>query len=535
MEGVKDQGISLHEAYSKYSGLLSSVFRLKHFRENQLEAIAETTAGRDTFILMPTGAGKSLCYQLPAIFENEQEDAITVVISPLRSLISDQVEALVAKGVKALGITSETDDRIIRKALFRRESRPALLYFTPEKMQKSTLLHDGLVHLYRKGKLARFAVDEAHCIVTWEEFREAYRSLHTLRDDFPEVPIMALTSTASPEGVVHICRRLKLRNPVVLRQSVNRANLTYTVKAKRHGEMFADILKFIRKSHHRHSGIIYRIRRGQCERLARMLRSNGIKAVAYHAGMTPEERELVHSKWKTGVHRVIVATTAFGMGIDKQNVRFVVHCDLPKSLENFYQETGRAGRDGKPAECVLHYSFQDRKTILDLESSSQDGRANPALDNQKRVAKIVQYCEEKSICRRVLLLQHFGEAFDQKDCGNRCDNCMHRARFVSRDVSAEARLAVSLVQAFKNGHQNITVRQCVELFRGRDTLNTRKNGRHRNLYYGAGAALSHDLATLIFDQLLKLDLLVEFKVHSNRGNYHHYVKVEASLADIIFY
>ncbi|KAJ7765714.1 P-loop containing nucleoside triphosphate hydrolase protein [Mycena metata] len=529
MEGVEDQGIPLHEAYSKYSGILRSVFRFKQFRKNQLEAIAATAAGRDTFILMPTGAGKSLCYQVPAIVQKEEKNAITVVISPLRSLISDQVAALVAKGVKALGITSETNDSVVYKSLFSRESRPALLYCTPEKIQKSTPLHNGLVHLYRYGRLALFAVDEAHCIFTWgEEFREAYRSLHTLRDDFPEVPIMALTSTASPEDVAHICRRLKLKNTRVVRQSVNRANLTYAVKHKRRGELFDDIIGFLEESHRGHSGIIYRTGRRQCERLARLLAKKGIKAAAYHGGLTDQESKSIHIKWKKGIHRVIVATIAFGMGIDKKNVRFILHCDLPKSLENFYQETGRAGRDGKPAECVLYYSFQDKKTILDLESWSQDGRANPALDD--KVAKVVQFCEEKSICRRVLLLQHFGEAFDRKDCGNGCDNCMHRARLVSRDFSAEARLAIALVQGFENGTRgNITVRQGVELFRGRDTLNTRKNGRRHNMHYGAGAALSHDLATLIFDRLLKLNLLVEFKVYTNGSKYHYYIKVEASL------
>ncbi|KAJ7175658.1 P-loop containing nucleoside triphosphate hydrolase protein [Mycena filopes] len=529
MEGIEDTNPRQSVSPVIFWKLLSRVFKLKDFRQNQLEAIIETTAGRDTFILMPTGAGKSLCFQLPAVFESQRNQALTVVVSPLRSLISDQVEALVAKGINAVGVTSDTEDSAVREYLSNHDSRPALLYCTPEKVQKNASLYDGLVLLHRQGLLGRFAIDEAHCITIWgEEFREAYRNLHTLRDNFPGVPIMALTSTAGPADVAQIGRSLKLENPALIRQSVNRPNLTYTVKPKpANGNVSEDIVRYIKEGHHGDSGIIYRTGRGECVRLARTLVNNGIKAAAYHAGMSGSDKRAVRLNWQRGMYQVIVATVAFGMGIDKADVRFVIHCDTPKSLENFHQETGRAGRDGESAECVLYYTRQDLKFILDLGSSDTvgNGRANPSLDFRKKAAAIGDFCEEKKVCRRVLLMRHFGEEFDAEECGNTCDNCANRDIFVSRDVSKEARSAVALVQTLETKHENITIRQCVEVFRGRKTANTRRNERHRNPHYGAGASLSYDLATLVFDELLKLDLLVERKVNRSPSGYHYYVKV----------
>ncbi|KAJ7184577.1 ATP-dependent DNA helicase [Mycena filopes] len=527
MEGIEDTNPRQSVSPDIFWKLLSRVFKLKDFRENQLKAIIETTAGRDTFILMPTGAGKSLCFQLPAVFESQRNRAMTVVISPLRSLISDQVEALVAKGINAVGVTSDTEDSAVREHLFNHDSRPALLYCTPEKVQKNASLYDGLVLLHREGLLGRFAIDEAHCITIWgEEFREAYRNLHTLRDNFPGVPIMALTSTAGPADVAQINRSLKLKNPALIRQSVNRPNLRYTVKPK-FSDVSDDIVRYIKEGHHRDSGIIYRTGRGECVRLARTLANNGIKAAAYHAGMSGSDKRTVRLNWQRGTYRVIVATVAFGMGIDKADVRFVIHCDIPKSLENFHQETGRAGRDGESAECVLYYTFQDVKFILDLGSSDTDGngRANPSLDYRKKAAAIGDFCEEKEVCRRVLLMRHFGEGFDAEDCGDTCDNCANKDIFVSRDVSKEARSAVALVQTLETKHENITIRQCVEVFRGRKTANTRRNERYLNPHYGAGASLSQDLVTLVFGELLKLDLLVERKFNRSASRHHYYVKV----------
>ncbi|KAJ6455952.1 P-loop containing nucleoside triphosphate hydrolase protein, partial [Mycena vitilis] len=496
---------------------LKKVFKIPQFRKNQLEAIEETMQGHDIFVLMPTGSGKSLCFQLPAVFQNQADDSLTVVVSPLRSLIEDQVQGLTAKGIKAVGLSSESDMRAVKKDLTSRQANPALLYCTPEKIQKSTPVHDALVHLHRQGKLARFAIDEAHCVAIWgEEFREAYHTLHTLRDNFPGVPIMALTSSATQKDVSQIIFRLKLKTPKTIRESLNRPNLNYTVIPKRH--QLNDLIRFINsEGRHNKSGIIYRTGPRACQSLTRLLKKRGIKAKAYHAGLTSAERTSVQAEWKNGKCCIIVATLAFGMGIDKNNVRFIVHYDLPKSLENYYQETGRAGRDGQSADCVLFYSFRDKKAILDL-------KGNQSLESQARASGMVQYCEEKFVCRRVLLLRHFGEFFDQHNCGGYCDNCRNADRLVSRDLSTEARIIVTLVQTLQDRRENVSVPQCIQLVRGCNLAAARKNDRDSILQYGACRDLTNDLATLLFEHLFYLGVLAEYKVDF-AANYHWYLKV----------
>ncbi|KAF7359070.1 ATP-dependent DNA helicase hus2/rqh1 [Mycena sanguinolenta] len=396
---------------AKYTKILRDRLGIPSFRKNQLKAIKNIVERRhDTFVLMPTGAGKSICYQLPAVLKNEESDSVTVVVSPLCSLIDDQVAALAAKGVDAIGLAAETDMRMLKKRLSDGRPNPALVYCTPEKIRRNDSLHCALRDLHRRKKLAMFAVDEAHCITSWgEEFRSTYLELSTLRDDFPGVPIMALTSTATSQNINKITLSLKLQNASIIRQSLNRPNLTYLVKQKRN--VIDDLVYFIQSGHANHSGIIYRTGRRQCEDLAEKLNKRGISAKAYHALMP--DRKSIHTQWKNGQFNVVVATfsgraiawvvdaigfstalaftivaqfqayyfdhEAFGFGLavtlkppifDKADVRFVVHYDLPSSLENYYQETGRAGRDGEPADCCLYYTFRNKKTILDLALSS---------------------------------------------------------------------------------------------------------------------------------------------------------------------
>ncbi|KAJ6567114.1 P-loop containing nucleoside triphosphate hydrolase protein [Mycena capillaripes] len=497
------------------------VFKIPRLRKIQSEVIQEVMERRDVFALMPTGAGKSLCYQLPAVFHNKANKSITVVISPLRSLITDQVESLTAKGINAVSLSSETDTNVMEEYL---ASNPELLYCTPEKLQKSTPLHDDLVNLHQRGKLAAFAIDEAHCIIDMD-FREAYQKLHTLRDDFPDVPIMALTSTANQKTIAEISRHLKLESPKVIRQSLNRPNLNYMVTPRRKG-VINDLIDFINLSGHKsHAGIVYRMGRNQCEKLAKTLRSKGFLSKAYHGGMNSTQRASVQNEWKSGKCRIIVATIAFGMGIDKEDVRYVIHLDLPKSLESYYQETGRAGRDGRPADCCLYYSFDDKKAIRDLTLSKTEPQADLSNDGERKLLSLVQYCEEKSLCRRVLLLRHFGENFDHQNCGGRCDNCAKANLLVSQDLSTEAKAAVSLVRNFEDLRDSITVRQCIEVLRGRNTKNTRKNGRKLNPQYGACKELSHELAFLLVNRLLYLGVLAEHKVYVNSVNHHWYLKV----------
>ncbi|KAF7359069.1 ATP-dependent DNA helicase [Mycena sanguinolenta] len=390
---------------AKYTEILQHRFGISSLRKNQLKAIKNIVERqRDTFVLMPTGAGKSLCYQLPAVVENEESDSVTVVVSPLCSLIEDQVAALSAKGVDAIGLAADTDMQLLKKCLVDGQPNPALIYCTPEKIQKNSSLRDTLLDLYGRQKLAMFAVDEAHCIPSWgEEFRPAYLELSTLRDDFPGVPIMALTATATPQNIDKIGLQLKLQNPALVRQSSNRPNLTYLVKQKRN---VTDLVHFIQSGHANHSGIIYRTGRRQCEQLAKTLNGKGITAKAYHASLA--DKQNIQTQWKNGEFRVIVATVSFGLGIDKDDVRFVIHYDLPSSIENYFQQTGRAGRDGKPADCCLYYTFREKKIILDLALSTRKAKDNCAQSFDQRASAMVQFCENKTDCRRVLLLRYFG-------------------------------------------------------------------------------------------------------------------------------
>ncbi|KAJ6500804.1 P-loop containing nucleoside triphosphate hydrolase protein [Mycena sanguinolenta] len=523
-EEAEDVGLTRTNA--KYTEILRRRFGIRSFRKNQLESLKNIVEGRrDTFVLMPTGAGKSLCYQIPAVIENEESDSVTVVVSPLCSLIDDQVTALAAKGVDAIGLAADTDMRILTKRLVDGQPNPALIYCTPEKIQKNSWLRDTLLDLHGKKKLAMFAIDEAHCIPLWgQEFRPAYLELSTLRDVFPGVPIMALTSTATSQTIDKINLSLKLQNTSVIRQSVNRPNLTYLVKQKRN--KIDDLVDFIQRDHTNQSGIIYRTGQKQCEQLAEILNKRGISAKAYHASLA--DKRNIQTEWQNGGFHVIVATVAFGLGIDKADVRFVVHYNLPSSLENYFQETGRAGRDGEPADCCLYYTFRDKKTILDLGLSAstrktEDNYAQSFDGIHQRASEIVEYCENKRDCRRVLLLRYFGEAFDKTNCGNTCDNCANTHLLVSEDLSKEAALAVALLRNFE--HQRITALQYVEIFRGADTKKTRENGRNRSAYFGAGRKLSLDQAKLLFDNLLYQGVFVEHKVHTGGDNYSYYLKV----------
>ncbi|KAJ7451679.1 P-loop containing nucleoside triphosphate hydrolase protein [Mycena latifolia] len=535
MEDVEDTTpIIIDEVQrAQYEEVLKRVFRIPAFRNNQLETIATSVAGRDTFVLMPTGAGKSLCYQLPAVFQNEQTNgaAVTVVVSPLVALINNQVKALNTKGVDAIGLTTGTYSNVVESRLrHASKSNPALLYVTPEKLQKCSSLHATLRVLHNAGHLARFAIDEAHCVSTWgPDFREAYLELYALRDDFPGVPIMALTATAGPKTIADIIGRLMLTTPAVFRQSLNRPNLEYIVKQKQGNTATTnEIVAFVKNGRMDQSGIIYRTRRAKCEELAKALKSQGISAMAYHAGLGDKEKESAENEWNREKCRIIVATVAFGMGIDKPNVRFIIHYESPKSMESYYQETGRAGRDGLPAVCICYYSYSDSKAVLNLIPSHSETSSEPATDHQKNVLAVIAYCEEQSICRRVLLLKYFEESFDKNDCSG-CSNCSNAVSLVSKDYSKDAHLAVSLVQSLDHESDKITVLQCVAVFRGANTEDTRKNGRNRNSLYGAGKAMSRDLANLLFTKLLYLDVLSEYRVHRGQGHYHDYLKVETSL------
>jgi len=390
---------------------LKRYFGHDSFRALQEEIISETLAGRDVFALLPTGGGKSLCYQLPAIIT----EGLTVVISPLIALMKDQVDGLEANGIHATYLNSSLNKTEARKRyakLFAGEY--AILYVAPERLMLSGFLDD-----LRQWKVTRFAVDEAHCISEWgHDFRPEYRQLSNLRRLFPDLPFMALTATATDRVRDDILGQLRLKNPKSFVASFNRPNLAYRIETKQ--AVAQQILRFI-QSKPFESGIVYCYSRKATEALADRLRQNGIEALPYHAGLTPIKRAENQEAFIRDEIKVICATVAFGMGIDKPNVRYVIHQDMPKNIEGYYQETGRAGRDGLPADCILYFSPGDVAKQLQFIADKSNRKERDVAKEQLR--QMVHY-SESSECRRKVLLGYFSENWTQPNSGN-CDNCLN--------------------------------------------------------------------------------------------------------------
>eukprot|EP00127_Corallochytrium_limacisporum_P002950 Clim_evm39s143 gene=Clim_evmTU39s143 len=414
---------------------LRRVFKMQDFRACQRDAISAALSGRDVFVLMPTGGGKSLCYQLPAVMSI----GCTIVVSPLLALIDDQVNALRARGIEAdyINSTTEYEQKMkIYRSLRRSSCSPQdglkLLYVTPEGLAAGNQLKSVLSEAAQKGNIARVAIDEAHCVSQWgHDFRSDYLKLGEVRNFLgAQIPIMALTATASKNVHQDIIHQLQLRNVAQFTSSFNRPNLAYAVveKTNKVELMIADTIqeRFSGKC-----GIVYCLSRKECESLSSFLGSSGISASAYHAGMTPTQRTKIQQLWGTGQKKVICATIAFGMGIDKADVRFVLHACLPSSIEGYYQETGRAGRDGYPSDCILFFAVGDinrRKRLNEMELKRPGKRVTQQVRDQLRMKnaalkEMAAFCENKSDCRRLLQLRYLGEEFNPALCGGTCDNC----------------------------------------------------------------------------------------------------------------
>ncbi|KAI3620111.1 hypothetical protein CBS9595_002078 [Malassezia furfur] len=510
---------------------LRRLFRLAHFRPDQLEAINATLSGRDVFCLMPTGGGKSLCYQLPATVTQGRTDGLTVVVSPLIALIHNQVKNLLRLEIPTLAITgdmSDEDRRFASAELYKRDLHVRLLYVTPEFVCNSRLAANLLAHLYAHGRLARFVIDEAHCVDQWgHDFRPDYVRLEMLRQQYPRVPLMALTATARIDTVHDIQQRLGMRDAVVLRQSFNRPNLSYSVQPKRRGAgTLESIAAFIKERHAGECGIIYCLSRRDCENVASDLNTKfGIQARHFHAGLDTQDKLRIQDTWEAGHFKVIVATIAFGMGIDKADVRFVIHHSIPKSLEGYYQETGRAGRDGKASECVLYWTMDDARKLEGMIRESDDASPQQKQHQLETLRQVTTFCQALTECRRTNILKYFGEQFDPADCHASCDNC-RRGAVHKVDVTTPAKDFVNMVQLIGGRTTHLTRAYYTSVFKGSMRKDIKDKGHHRNLYHGRGAHFSDEELKRIVDHLLNVQYLEEYAKKAAYQRFpSHYVRV----------
>ena len=449
---------------------LHRVFGFAEFRKHQRELVSGLHEGRDVFGVMPTGGGKSLCYQLPALLV----PGCAVVVSPLIALMKDQVDAAKANGIRAACANSANSDEERRAAAQAYQCGELdLLYLAPER-----LAVDGMLDRLRQcpsGTPAFFAIDEAHCISEWgHDFRPDYLALGNLRKAFPNVPIAAYTATATEKVAHDIEDRLSLKNPVKVRASFDRDNLFYEVRAKK--DWKTQLVSFL-KQRSGQSGIIYRATRKSVESTAALLVTNGIPAKAYHAGLEPEERSQTQEAFIRDDASIIVATVAFGMGIDKADVRFVVHGDIPKNVESYYQETGRAGRDGEPSHCLLLYGAGDiikqRRFIDEIVDEAEQQRTLALLQEMERFASVPR-------CRRQSLLAYFGEVYPKENCGG-CDFCA--GEFRSVDATRDAQMVLSAM--VRSGERFGAVHVC-DIVGGANTAKIRQFGHDALKTYGVG-------------------------------------------------
>ena len=449
--------------------ILKRYYGYDSFRQNQAEIIQTIMNGKDCVVLMPTGGGKSICYQIPAI----AMQGTAVVVSPLISLMKDQVEALRANGIEAEALNSGNEyssDTIIRRKCM--DGSLKLLYISPEKLLTE------IPYLLKHIKISLFAIDEAHCISQWgHDFRPEYTQLDILHKEFPQVPIMALTATADKVTRQDIVKQLGLHDARFFISSFDRPNLSldvkrgYTTKEK---EQY--ILNFI-KARPTSCGIIYCLSRKNTEKVAQFLQGHGIKAGVYHAGLNQAERNQTQELFKQDTIQVVCATIAFGMGIDKSNVRWVIHYNMPKSIESFYQEIGRAGRDGAPADTVLFYSLSD---IIQLEQFAKDSGQQEL--NKDKLRQMQEYAES-GICRRRILLNYFGEQMDH-DCGN-CDICENPPKRF--DGTRYVQMALS---AIKRAEEQIRTSTIIEILKGIPSPTVKRMGYDQLKTFGVGKELS---------------------------------------------
>ena len=495
--------------------LLKSHFGFDAFLPLQEEIVGRVLGQKDSLVVMPTGGGKSLCYQLPAVCF----DGLTVVVSPLIALMKDQVDSLTANGIPAAFVNSTLAARDMARVQSQAQNGSLkILYLAPERLALT-----GFKEFLRTLDLSLFAIDEAHCISEWgHDFRPEYRNLKSLRHDFPQVPIIALTATATGPVRQDIVAQLGLKEPQIFISGLDRPNLQYTVQTKNR-DSFRNLQRLI-KSHDGESAIIYRASRKGTEDMADDLGGRGFKALAYHAGLERSVRQDAQEKFIRGETPIIVATIAFGMGIDKPDVRLVVHYDLPKTLEGYYQETGRAGRDGLPSDCVLYYSYSDKSKqdyfINQIEYAQEREEA------QRKLALMVEYCKLQT-CRRKHLMEYFGDPWEGENCGG-CDICS-----TPREEFDATEIAQKILSAVIRTGERFGARHVTDVLRGATTKQV-KNREHDQLtVFGIAADHSAQALDELIDGMVAKDLIArdsgKFPILTATRNGRDFLKSRAPL------